>query len=235
MKKICSSCGEERDAEKDFSWRYRDRGIRQLRCKYCQSEMGKLHYQNNKHTYNERTRVSKAQALTENRSHISSYLSAHPCVDCGQSDTQLLEFDHVKGQKSRDISDLFTWGFNWSTIDAEIAKCEVRCANCHRIKTIEQGRSWRSTQPAKQPAKSYQMVRIYLSTHSCVDCGNPDIRVLEFDHIHGRKIDEISHLLSQGYGWSTIEAEIAKCEVRCANCHRLKTMERGKWWRFRRN
>jgi hypothetical protein len=234
MKKICSSCGEERDSEKDFSWRYKDRGIRQPRCKYCQSELSKLHYRNNKRIYNERTRTHKAQVLTENMSRISSYLSTHPCVDCGQEDMHLLEFDHVNGQKSRDISDLFTWGFNWSTIEAEIEKCEVRCANCHRIKTIEQGNGWRSTQPTKQPARSYQMVRIYLSTHSCIDCDNPDIRVLEFDHIHGHKVDEISHLLSQGYGWSAIEAEIAKCEVRCANCHRLKTMECGKWWRFRR-
>jgi hypothetical protein len=235
MKKVCSCCGEERDAEKDFSWRYKDRGIRQPRCKYCQSEMSKLHYKNNKPIYNERNRITKARTLAENRLHISSYLSEHPCVDCGQTDLRLLEFDHVNGQKSRDISDLFTWGFNWPTIEAEIAKCEVRCANCHRIKTIEQERGWRSTQPVKQPPKSYQMVRIYLSTHPCVDCGNTDIRVLEFDHIHGHKTDEIPHLLSQGCGWSRIEAEIAKCEVRCTNCHRLKTLERGKWWRFGRN
>lgn len=36
MKKICPGCGQERDAEKDFRWRYKDRGIRQPRCRYCQ-------------------------------------------------------------------------------------------------------------------------------------------------------------------------------------------------------
>ena len=170
-------------------------------------------------------------ALTENASHISAYLSIHPCVDCGQTDIRLLEFDHVHGQKAHGISNLFTSGFNWSTIESEISKCEVRCANCHRIKTIEQGRGWRSTEPAKRIANSYLMVGIYLSTHPCVDCANSDIRVLEFDHIHGQKFDEISHLLSQGYNWLAIESEIAKCEVRCANCHRIKTSERGGWWR----
>jgi hypothetical protein len=39
-------------------------------------------------------------------------------------------------------------------------------------------------------------------------------------------------MLSQGCGWPTISAEIAKCEVRCANCHRKKTLERaGNWWK----
>lgn len=231
MKKVCTCCCMERDAEKDFNWEYKSQGIRQVRCKYCQSELSKLHYQNNKHIYSERGRVRKAQVLTENTSRISSYLSTHPCIDCGQADIRLLEFDHVNGQKYHSIADLLTWGFNWTTIEAEIAKCEVRCANCHRIKTIEQGRGWRSTQPAKQVAKSYQMVRVYLCDHPCVDCGNPDIRILEFDHVHGQKVDEISHLLSQGYGWPRIEAEIAKCEVRCANCHRIKTVERGGFWR----
>src|SRR5689334_16569833 len=131
MKKLCSCCGKERDAEKDFRWEYKSRGIRQSRCKYCQSELSKLHYQNNKQIYNERTRAYKTQTLIENTSRISTYLSTHPCVDCGQTDIRLLDFDHVIGQKSRGISNLFTWGFNWQTIEAEIAKCEIRCANCH--------------------------------------------------------------------------------------------------------
>jgi hypothetical protein len=169
--------------------------------------------------------------LTENMSRISSYLAMHPCVDCGQTDIRLLEFDHVNGQKSHGIADLLSWGFNWSTIEAEIAKCEVRCANCHRIKTIERDRGWRSTQPAQQAAKSYQMVHVYLLDHHCVDCGNSDIRILEFDHVRGHKTDEISHLLSQGCGWRRIEAEIVKCEVRCANCHRIKTNQRNGFWR----
>ena len=57
------------------------------------------------------------------------------CVDCGYADGRALDYDHVRGDKYRDVSQLT--GSNWNTILDEIAKCEVRCANCHRIITKE--------------------------------------------------------------------------------------------------
>ena len=234
MKKFCSYCGLERDAEKDFRWEYKDRGIRMRRCKYCQSALSKLHYQNNKQAYKDRSRARKTQTLIENKPRLYAYLATHPCVDCGQTDIRLLEFDHVYGQKSGEISDLLRQGFNWSTIEAEIVKCETRCANCHRLKTLKESVSWRNLQCDQQQTRSYQMMYTYLSTHPCIDCGEIDIRLLEFDHVRGHKMANISRLLTQGRNWSIIEAEIDKCEVRCANCHRLKTFERGgDWWRAR--
>jgi hypothetical protein len=64
-----------------------------------------------------------------------------------------------------------------------------------------------------------------------VDCGETDIVVLEFDHVGeaGSKQFNISDATRFGYGMAKIKAEIAKCEVRCANCHRKKTYERGGW------
>ncbi|MEO8970586.1 MAG: hypothetical protein ABI406_03180, partial [Ktedonobacteraceae bacterium] len=132
MKKICTYCGIERDAESDFRWEYKSRGIRMKRCKYCQSELSKLHYQNNKQAYKVRSSVRKAQILDENKPLLYAYLISHPCIDCGQINIRLLEFDHIYEPKSGEISDLLRQGFNWTTIEAEIAKCEIRCANCHR-------------------------------------------------------------------------------------------------------
>ena len=232
MKKICSSCGEERDAEKDFSWEYKHLGIRQPRCKYCQAELSRLHYQKDKQLYKDRTRIRKNQILIENKTQLRIYLTNHPCVDCGERDIRVLEFDHIRGQKDGEISDLFRQGFSWSTIEAEIVKCEIRCVNCHRIKTFKGSDNWRTSQYTQQQAKSYQQMRVYLSMHACVDCGETDIRLLEFDHVRGHKTANISRLLTQGRSWLIIEAEIAKCEIRCANCHRKRTSERdGNWWR----
>ena len=60
----------------------------------------------------------------------------------------------------------------------------------------------------------------------CVDCGTQDIRVLEFDHVRGTKRDNIGKLIRAGCGVETLRAEIAKCEVRCRNCHAIATLSR---------
>lgn len=81
----------------------------------------------------------------------------------------------------------------------------------------------RSRQKKAQPVKKW--LAQYKLDAGCVDCGYKDHSVaLEFDHIPGRgkKLFAVSVARS-------IEAaimEIEKCEVRCANCHRVKTQER---------
>ena len=57
------------------------------------------------------------------------------CVDCGISDPRVLEFDHVTGTKLRDVCHAALSSVEFAK--AEAAKCELRCANCHRIKTVE--------------------------------------------------------------------------------------------------
>jgi hypothetical protein len=231
MKKICSSCNLERDAEKDFCWEYKNKGIRSSRCKYCQSELSRLHYQKHKQVYKARTHKRKAQVLIENKPLLYQYLSTHPCIDCNESDIRLLEFDHVHLPKLGEISDLLRQGHSWATIANEITKCEVRCANCHRLKTFESGYNWRNNKDKLKKNYNYEQIYTYLLAHPCVDCGTTDIRLLEFDHIEGQKINTISRMLAQKFSWPAISAEIAKCEVRCANCHRIKTDERGGFWR----
>jgi len=60
----------------------------------------------------------------------------------------------------------------------------------------------------------------------CVDCGyNENPVALDFDHLPGSvKVAQVSHM--EGYKKEKIEAEIAKCEVVCANCHRIRTYNR---------
>ncbi len=142
VKKICPGCSQERDIERDFAWKHKEKGTRQRWCKSCQAEANRKHYQANKQIYLKRALTRNTMVNTENKQRLHSYLSAHPCVDCGQTDIRVLEFDHVRG-KSASITNLLKNTAPWERIEAEIAKCEVRCVNCHRIKTSERGKWWR--------------------------------------------------------------------------------------------
>jgi hypothetical protein len=62
----------------------------------------------------------------------------------------------------------------------------------------------------------------FYKSHPCVDCGEKDPRVLDFDHLNNKRYN-VSTLLNKEYSWDSILQEAAKCQVRCANCHRIKT------------
>jgi hypothetical protein len=72
---------------------------------------------------------------------LKAYLDAikleRGCVDCGyKGHPAALDFDHLPGAtKAHELAKLVLWG-NKEALDAEIAKCEVVCANCHRIRTL---------------------------------------------------------------------------------------------------
>jgi|SRR3989344_2774140 len=64
----------------------------------------------------------------------------------------------------------------------------------------------------------------FLLTKKCVDCGEKDPIVLDFDHVsQNDKFKSISRMLSGHYSWESVLVEIKKCEIRCANCHRRKS------------
>jgi hypothetical protein len=76
------------------------------------------------------------------------------------------------------------------------------------------------------------LVAQYLAKHPCVDCGETDLRCLDFDHRDGAtKQSNVAKLLGDALSWNRVLVEIEKCDVRCANCHRRVTSERGAWWR----
>ena len=82
-------------------------------------------------------------------------------------------------------------------------------------------------------AKRRDYVLNYLKSHPCVDCTEDDIVVLQFDHVRGRKVDNISLMVQLAYDEDVIRSEIAKCEVRCANCHTRKTAREQNWAKTR--
>lgn len=67
---------------------------------------------------------------------IWEYKKQHACVDCGIADPRVLQFDHLR-DKLYNIADMPRLRVTLQKIIDEIAKCVIRCANCHQIKTFE--------------------------------------------------------------------------------------------------
>jgi hypothetical protein len=86
-------------------------------------------------------RESKAKSRQRNREYLFEYLSKNPCIDCGEKNPVVLTFDHVRGEKRNAVANLARSSFSLKSIQDEIDKCEVRCFNCHIIKTADE-RGW---------------------------------------------------------------------------------------------
>jgi 5-methylcytosine-specific restriction endonuclease McrA len=97
------------------------------------AEYNRAHYLANRELYIRRARRRAETVRRERMAYLVQYFRAHPCVDCGEPDPLVLEFDHL-GDKLFSIAE----GLRdraWQAILDEIAKCEVVCANCHRRRT----------------------------------------------------------------------------------------------------
>lgn len=120
--KYCKGCGKTKSANQ-FYKRSDTNGLRTL-CKSCTSSDRKKRWRTTeRHAFSER--------VQEKQEYINSYLKEHPCVDCGETDPVVLQFDHVHGEKEAKVSAIVWRGTPLGGLIKEIAKCEVRCANCH--------------------------------------------------------------------------------------------------------
>jgi ribosomal protein L32 len=78
---------------------------------------------------------------------------ASGCIDCGYAaHAEALQFDHTGDDKKGNVSDLIRSDYSWTTIVNEINKCEVRCANCHAVKTSHRKRIVEEYSSIRQPA-----------------------------------------------------------------------------------
>lgn len=97
-----------------------------------QRAYGKKHYQENKQYYLDRNRINRAKL----REYVNNIKQSSPCKDCGvQYPHYVMDFDHLGDKEGLIIE--FVRRHNKKALDAEIAKCEVVCSNCHRQRSYE--------------------------------------------------------------------------------------------------
>ena len=296
----CTRCGLLKPVA-DFAFEDLARGTRQSYCRSCQKAYRRGHYERNRDTYIRREVARLRERRTANRKLLLAYLRSHACVDCGETDVLVLQFDHRdRSNKRRNVAFLVVRR-SWATVMKEIEKCDVRCANCHRRRTAAQFR-WRKREAGqigsapdsggplneglrrctgcgelkslsefalKDRARGLRRSRCrecmrlytrehyrrnrskyasgawsrtrndrialrkeldaYLRAHPCVDCGEGDPLVLEFDHRDGTdKRETVAWFTAKG-DRAAMFAEIDKCDVRCANCHHRRTARQFRW------
>jgi phage terminase large subunit-like protein len=90
----------------------------------------KERYLKNKEYFKDNNRRNR----DKKRKWVREYKKSHPCVKCGESDPCCLDFHHFEDNKEANIADLMKNGASIERIQAEIEKCIVLCANCHRKK-----------------------------------------------------------------------------------------------------
>lgn len=95
------------------------------------TEANRKYYQANK----ERRAALNQEIRTRNYAYVNSLKDNAECVDCGaRYPYYVMDFDHL-GDKEYNVSDMCRNMFSMDKLKAEIAKCEIVCANCHRIRT----------------------------------------------------------------------------------------------------
>lgn len=138
-----------------------------------------------------------------------------PCLDCKDYfPFCAMDFDH-KNPKEKLFTISEMQSKNENIIFEEIGKCEIVCANCHRIRTFKRINSGKLSYLSKiiNPFKE----------RPCADCHIQYMPyVMDFDHKNPKeKLFNISKPLKGNV--KIIIEEIKKCDVVCANCHRIRT------------
>lgn len=106
-------------------------------CKTCNSDWVRGRYAKNKKSHYENVRRSRAARAIFLREMVAKIKIEKGCKDCGyRTHAEALEFDHLpQNLKIENVSILVAKGVAVAKILAEIEKCDVRCANCHRVIT----------------------------------------------------------------------------------------------------
>lgn len=98
--------------------------------------------------YREKLYEAQKRHRIKTRAHLFEYLSTRKCIDCGEKDPVVLDFDHINPEnKFKPVSKMMSGHCSWNSLLIEINKCEIRCANCHRRKTYIQQNSFGKTKP----------------------------------------------------------------------------------------
>lgn len=202
---------------------------------------GKRNQRQNNVRYYQANRASEIERVRRRQDATTAFLRRLrevPCTDCGgRFAGHQMDFDHRDtSQKKFAICSARAALKSREELLAEVVKCDVVCANCHRLRTRRRHREWLATRTMstapridgqRERWRYHAEVLDQLRSVPCADCGGRFAQCsMDFDHRDPTaKVARVPALVGRA-GIRRILAEAAKCDIVCANCHRLRTFQR---------
>jgi len=138
MFKKCKQCNGNKKIE-EFNKRKESRDGYNPRCRECTRILANAGYIKNKAHIKLKVSETQLKVKISRRIKLFEYLKSNPCIDCGESNPIVLDCDHRDGEiKFLNVSAMVNTPYSWKKIEEEIKKCDVRCSNCHRLRTAKQ-------------------------------------------------------------------------------------------------
>jgi hypothetical protein len=136
--KWCPGCERRRRTSSFYKNRRRADGL-QSSCKDCSKARRERYWRNGENK--DQTKRRARERRREIAKAIYEMLENTGCLECDERNPVLLEFDHVRGEKTMTVSRMISNSYGIERIKREIEKCVVRCVRCHRLKTARE-RGW---------------------------------------------------------------------------------------------
>lgn len=216
----CAGCGEFKPVVAFATFRTRSgesrrRGV----CKKCR---GLYAFENSERLreyrkeYNKRTVSSRQQKQNDRRrivkKFVDDYKTSKPCSDCKKKFSAVaMDFDHVRGGKNKGIASLVSGSYKLELIEEEIAKCDLVCACCHRIRTAARRENVAESGPRKPPADRLAVYpdKQSLSKTKHVTFNGETHSVAEWARRLGMNSQVIRYRLRSGYPIESVFSSVA--------------------------
>lgn len=169
------------------------------------------HYRNT-----ERNAQRELDRRARHRRWLNEYKNSRGCKQCGVDDPAVLDFHHTDPETKRmGISEMVTYGYGKTELRSEIETCEILCTNCHRKEHFE----------VPETGQQRWVYEYKAESNGCPRCTETAPACLVFHHSSGERRATVASLAGDDYPKRELRAEIQKCELLCANCHRREHFE----------
>lgn len=141
------------------------------------------------------------------------------CAECGYNKCAVALDPHHLDPTTKEFT-LSAYGGSMSRLRTEIAKCVLLCANCHRLRHAADDVNAKGG-PVVEFRRRLKARAVAYMGHACAGCGRTGHQAI-FEFHHRDPATKEFGITSDGIPrrWQKIVAELAKCVMLCANCHR---------------